>query len=87
MKNDLKLSVPEDVLASSKVPPKEREKEFLKELAIALYARDILAIGKARSLAKMTRWEFEELLGQRGIIRHYQKQDLEEDLHYGLGDQ
>ncbi|MBI4526976.1 MAG: UPF0175 family protein [Deltaproteobacteria bacterium] len=27
--------------------------------------------GKARELAQMTRWEFEELLGQRQISRQY----------------
>jgi predicted HTH domain antitoxin len=45
----------------------------------------VLALGKARLLAQMTRWEFEELLGQRGILRHYTDLDLEEDLKYGLG--
>ncbi|RQW02981.1 UPF0175 family protein [candidate division KSB1 bacterium] len=82
---DLILTVPEDVLQAAKVPPSEREGEFLKELAVALYARNILSLGKARSLAKMTRWEFEELLGQRQIVRHYDEASLEEDLQYGLG--
>jgi predicted HTH domain antitoxin len=56
MKNGLILSVPEEIVESSKIPPNEQEKEFLKELAIALYARDVLTLGKARALAKMSKW-------------------------------
>ncbi len=79
---ELTISVPEEILDAAKLPPAVREKEILKELALALYARDILSLGKARSLAKMTRWEFEELLGKRKIIRHYTEEDLEEDIKY-----
>ena len=32
-------------------------------------------MGKARVLAQMTRWEFEELLGQRRIVRHYTEEE------------
>ena len=61
--------------------------EFRKESALALYQRGVLPLGKARLLARMTRWEFEELLGQRKILRHYTDIDLEEDIQYGLGRQ
>lgn len=79
---DMTISFPQDILEAVKFPPAVREKEILKELALALYVRDILSLGKARSLAKMTRWEFEEFLGQRKIIRHYNEEDLEEDIKY-----
>ena len=85
MNKDLLLTVPEDIAEAAKLPPLERENEFLKELALALYARNILSLGKARALAKMTRWEFEELLGQRQIVRHYDESNLDEDIRYGLG--
>ena len=83
----LTLEVPREVLEAVKLPPAEVEKEFLKELALALYQRNVLSLGKARVLAQMTRWEFEELLGQRGIVRHYTEVDLAEDISYGLGHQ
>ena len=82
---NLILEVPGEILEAVKLPAPEMEKEFRKELALALYQRGILALGKARLLAKMTRWEFESLLGQRRIPRHYSDADLEEDLHYGFG--
>ena len=83
----LVLEVPGEVLEAVKLPPGEIEKEFRKELALALYQRGVLSLGKAKALAQMTRWEFEELLGQRGIARHYTQADLEEDIRYAFGHQ
>ena len=79
------LEVPGEVLEAVRLPSAEVEKELLKELALALYQRGALSLGKARILARMTRWEFEELLGQRGIVRHYGDADLTEDIQHGLG--
>ena len=83
----LTLDVPEEVLEAVKLPRAEMEGEFRKELALALYQRQVLSLGKARILAQMTRWELEELLGQRRILRHYTEADLEEDISYALGSQ
>ena len=81
----LTLEIPWEVLDAVRLPPKEMEREFRKELALALYQRGVLSLGKARVLAQMTCWEFEELLGQRKVLRHYADVDLEEDIQYGLG--
>lgn len=83
----LTLEIPGEVLEAMKLPRGEVEKELRKELALALYQRGVLSLGKARALAQMTRWEFEELLGQRGILRHYTEADLEEDIRYAFGHQ
>lgn len=74
-------------MRATKLPPHEVKEELRKELALVLYERGVLSIGKARLLAEMTRWEFEELLGERRINRHYTEADLEEDIEYGLGHQ
>jgi len=81
----LRLEIPEEVKAALRLPPDEVESELRKELAIALYQRRILTVGKARALAQVARWEFEELLGQRHVPRHYGEEDLQEDLRYGRG--
>lgn len=81
------LEVPAEVMAAVKLPPGEIEHELRKELALALYQRGVLSLGKARALAQMPRWDFEELLGQRGIVRHYTPADLEEDIRYARGSQ
>ncbi|NOX61596.1 MAG: UPF0175 family protein [Chloroflexi bacterium] len=81
------LEVPDEVIQATRLPADEIEREFRKELALALYQRGVLSLGKARLLAQMTLWEFEELLGKRKITRHYSEADLEEDLKYALGHQ
>jgi len=81
------LEIPTSVLRATKLPAHELQDEYRKELALALYGRGVLSVGKARLLAQMTRWEFEDLLGERKITRHYTEADLEEDIQYGLGHQ
>lgn len=82
----ISVQIPAEILGAVKLPPQEVEYEFRKELALALYQRGVLSLGKARLLAQMTRWEFEDLLGRREILRHYTDKDLDEDIQYGLGD-
>ncbi len=80
------LKIPEDVVASLRIPPDELEDELHKELALALYQRGMLSSGKAAALSGMTRQQFEDLLGKRKILRHYGKEELEEDLEYVRSD-
>jgi len=82
----LQLEIPEEVVRALKLPPEEVQQELCKELALALYERGVLSLGKARELAGMTRWQFHELLGQRRIARHYTEEDLTEDLTYARSD-
>ena len=81
----LKLEIPSEVLDAVRLPPGEVEEELRKELALALYRRRVLSLGKARLLAKMTRWQFEQLLAERQVPRHYSEADLGEDLQYAHG--
>jgi predicted HTH domain antitoxin len=76
------LKIPDEVIDALRVPPDEVEAELYKELAIALYQRGMLSSGKATALSGLTRQQFEDLLGQRKIKRHYGEADLEEDLKY-----
>ena len=80
--SQLILKIPGDVVDALRLPPDEVDAELRKELALALYQRGVLSSGKACRLAEMTRWEFEELLGQRKIPRHYTEENLEEDIEY-----
>jgi predicted HTH domain antitoxin len=76
------LEVPSEVIDAVKLPPAEVEGELRKELALALYRRGVLSLGKARILAGMTRWQFEQVLSDRQIPRHYTETDLQDDLSY-----
>ena len=79
----LTLEVLSEVIDAVKLPPAEVEGELRKELALALYQRGVLSLGKARILAGMTRWQFEQVLSDRQIPRHYTETDLQDDLSYG----
>nr|WP_231859802.1 UPF0175 family protein [Microcystis aeruginosa] len=37
------------------------------ELAIRLYQKQILSLGKARELTQLSKWDFHELLAQENI--------------------
>jgi len=76
------IEIDDDVYEALQLPEGERSPAMKRELAVSLYARDVLSFGKARALADLSKREFQELLGEREITRHYSEQELEEDLDY-----
>lgn len=76
----LNLEIPEELVQSLKLPRKEAPKRLKRELALRLYEKGLLSFGKARELAGMTKWEFARLLGEEGIPRHYDLEELDRDL-------
>ena len=73
------LNIPDSVLQGLRIPEGEIAQRLRTELAIALYAQGALALGKAE-LAQMERKPFGDLIGQRGIARHYGDTDLAQDI-------
>ena len=80
------LEIPDSVVQGLRLPEGEIAQRLRTELAIALYAQGVLSLGKAAELAEMRRLVFGELLGQRGIARHYSDEDLTQDLSYARGE-
>jgi predicted HTH domain antitoxin len=78
----MQLSILESIIQSIRLPENRIEVELLKELALALYAQDLLSFGKARELASLDHHQFSQLLGERNILRHYGEEELTEDLDY-----
>lgn len=78
----LQLEIPDEVAQAIRLPAADQPQQLLLELAVALYARRALSFGKARELAKMSKYEFGLLLGRRGIPRHYDMEDLDDDIAY-----
>lgn len=76
------IEIDEEVYEALQLPDGERSQTMKQELAISLYAREILSFGKARALAELSKREFQELLGEREIPRHYTDTELAEDLEY-----
>ncbi|MCL1465699.1 UPF0175 family protein [Argonema galeatum] len=56
------------------------EQAIRQEIALQLYAQNIFTFGQARHLANLSVWEFQQLLGQKKIDRHYNETDLGEDI-------
>lgn len=82
----ISLSIPDSVARSLRLPEGEAEQRLRQELALALYARDLLSLGKAAELAGISRFVFSDLLTQRNIPRHYGEEELAEDLKYASGE-
>jgi predicted HTH domain antitoxin len=80
------LHIPDSVVGSLRIPEGEAEQRLRQELAVALYARGLLSLGKAAELAGTTRFLFSDLLTQWNIPRHYGEEELAEDLKYASGE-
>lgn len=76
------LEIPTEIVQALRLPPKRREQQLLIELALALYSQEILSFGKARELTGLSKREFGLMLGQRDIQRHYDQDELIDDLAY-----
>lgn len=70
------IEIPRDVLIATRMTPAE----LRLELAVALFQQGKLSFGKARELADLDAWTFQQLLGSRGIAPHYDIAEYEEDL-------
>ncbi len=77
------IEIPREVTHAARMTVEELKIE----LAVHLYEQGKLSFGKARELAGMTVWEFQQLVGSRKIPVHYDIQDYEEDIKTlkGLG--
>jgi predicted HTH domain antitoxin len=76
----ISIDIQEDLVQAIRMPVSEVPRRLKRELAVRLYEKGLLSFGKARELAEMPRWAFHDLLGEEGIQRRYDTEELEEDL-------
>lgn len=81
----MKIEVPDSIIQGMKIPPPEVGNRLLQELAVALYAQEILSFGKSRELAGLDPDSFAVLLKTHHVPRHYHEEDMDQDLKYGNG--
>ena len=74
------LEISDDLVEALRVPPEEKQARLRQELAVRLYEKGLLSFGKARELARMSKWEVHLLLSEEGIVRRYDVEELEQDL-------
>jgi len=75
METEVLIGIPREVLHTARMSPAEMKRE----LALTLFQQGRLSFGKARELAGMTVWAFQQLLGSREIAVHYDLADYQED--------
>ena len=76
MASTISIEIPREIIHATRMTPQELKCE----LAIYLFQQGKLSFGKAREMAGMTVWSFQQLLGSRGIPVHYDLGEYEEDL-------
>lgn len=76
MSKTIAIEIPREILHVTRMTPQALKRE----LALSLFEQGKLSFGKARELAEMTVWEFQQLLGSKGIAIHYDLEDYQEDL-------
>lgn len=80
------LEIPDDVVQGMRLPTADAQAEVRKEVALALYARGFLSIGKATELAGVPRHDFETVLAKRHVERPYDVTELVRDLAWAKGE-
>ena len=78
----LSLEIPDEILLAMRLPPAETKSRLKLELAVSLYAQDILSLGKAAELAGISRLQLNDALAKRRVPMHYTQDDLRDDLAY-----
>jgi len=76
----VRLELTDELRDALRIPPEEQEGRLRRELALRLYEKELLSLGKARQVAGMEKWESLFLLAQEGICRQYDKNELDRDL-------
>ena len=76
----LQLEFNDEIQDALRIPLDEQKGRLRRELALRLYEKGLLSLGKARQLAGMEKWNFLLLLAQDGISRQYDKKELDRDL-------
>lgn len=76
MSSVITIEIPREIIHATRMTPDE----LRRELAMHLFQQGKLSFGKAREMAGMTVWTFQQLLGSRGIPVHYDLEDYEADL-------
>ncbi len=72
----MSLTIPDEVLSATALT----NREVAATVALELYQREKLSLGKAAEMAGISRRDFHRLLDERGLYLTYGVDDLEKDL-------
>ncbi|NER48352.1 MAG: UPF0175 family protein [Symploca sp. SIO1B1] len=72
----MSVVIPDDVLVSARMS----EAQLKLEIAIMLFKKDRISIGKACRLAGINLLEFQREISERGICIHYDVEEFDQDI-------
>ncbi len=72
----MNVEIPDDILLATHLSPAD----LRVEIAVMLFQKEKLTLGRAAELADMGQLEFQRLLASREIPIHYDVEELEADL-------
>ena len=72
----MSIAISEEILQATGM----NESQFLQEIALLLYTKEKLSLGKASKLARMGRMSFQSLLAEHHIPIIYSVSDFDADL-------
>ncbi len=75
----IKLNIPDKIESAIRLPGKDMKKELLKLLAIKMYDKGILGIGKAAELCEVDKIEFMLYLKQEQVDLNYDIEEFRRD--------
>ena len=76
----LMIKIPDAIETALQLPEKEKRKSLVKMLAVTLYEKGILGIGKASELCEVSKTKFMKILNEENVNLNYDDEELERDL-------
>ncbi len=74
------INIPDSIEIALKLPESDRKRELTKYLAIKLYEKGIIGIGKASELCEISKIEFMKVLKDERVDLNYDDAELDRDL-------
>ncbi len=74
--DNINIEIPREIIQSARLTTQDLKRE----LALVLFQQNKISFGKAKELAGLNVWTFQQLLGERGINIHYDVDDFNDDL-------
>jgi len=76
----LSLDIQDSILYSLKLPRKSLQQDLLKLLAIKLYEKGALGLGKACELCGVSRTDFLYILKEEQVFLNFDNEELDRDI-------
>ena len=74
------IEIPDSAVAEMRLSPDELRVELRRDLAVVLYSRGAVPIGKAMEFAGLVRRDFERLLKERQVRRRFDEVELDREM-------